>query len=194
VAARALAELPPGRRVVSFCEPCGEIQPSWITRLEVADAHTVENAEYVEIAVDHRDVDLAYTFVETKPGRFVNLARLAKCPAHGVSRSLDLGAFPPIPELAPQIEPERAIEVLPPAQERAPVGPPPQAEDPYVSRPQAPRPAPRDDSSNPEPAVDRAPPPSDRGWLMFWIGSLVVAPLFALGIVAGLHSRRRRRA
>jgi len=93
VATRAAAELTHGRRVVHFCEPCKEKNPPPAVTIR-ADA-TVEpvaskrpHPEYREVALDGHRVDLAYLFVEQKPGEFVNVARLAGCPTTDVSDTL----------------------------------------------------------------------------------------------------------
>ncbi|MHB8877085.1 MAG: hypothetical protein ACYC8T_25600, partial [Myxococcaceae bacterium] len=50
---------------------------------------------FSELSLNGKGVDLAYIFVMTRPGEYQNLAKLAGCPATGVSKSFRLGAAPP---------------------------------------------------------------------------------------------------
>jgi hypothetical protein len=93
VAERAVAELVRGRRVVHYCELCKPARrspPVAIRKSAVAVAVRARRAypTYREVILDGRAVDLAYLFVERTRGVFDNVAALAGCEAHGVSRSL----------------------------------------------------------------------------------------------------------
>lgn len=82
VAAHAVAALARVPDIVTFCEPCGDVAPGAPEHVKNVGGH----ADHVEI--NGRSVDLAYTYVETSPHRFENLAALAGCPTTGVSPSL----------------------------------------------------------------------------------------------------------
>ena len=74
-----------------FCEPCDQkapSQPKAVQRIEVRPVP--DEPRYWKLLVDTEAVDLAYVFVESveEPGRFDNLAKLAGCPAEGVSLSI----------------------------------------------------------------------------------------------------------
>jgi hypothetical protein len=85
-AARLLAQ--PRTTIATLCEPCGELAPG---SPELVRSPTVRRqAGGWVVAVGGQDLDLAYTYVQTSPSQFANLAALAGCPAHGVSLSLQV--------------------------------------------------------------------------------------------------------
>jgi hypothetical protein len=68
--------------VVMFCEPCSDRVPGEPAALQsVSSAGTTVQFNGVQI-------DLAYTYVQTSPRRYDNLAALVNCPTAGVSPSL----------------------------------------------------------------------------------------------------------
>jgi len=69
-------------KVIAFCEPCGDKAPGM-----PAVAESVELGEH-GVQINGSAVDLAYTFVQTSPTQYRNLALLAGCEAHDVSPSL----------------------------------------------------------------------------------------------------------
>jgi hypothetical protein len=88
MAARAAALVRAHPSVVSYCEPCGERvpgAPQEVRRVEVA-----RSGDGWSVAIDRREVDLAYTFVRTATDRYQNLAALVGCPAQDVSDHLDV--------------------------------------------------------------------------------------------------------
>lgn len=92
VAEKAAKELTAGRRVVELCEPCRETRPR-AKRTLAADAAirpVARHPEYREVTIAGEAHDLAYLFVERKPGVFENVALIAGCPAVRVSRQLRL--------------------------------------------------------------------------------------------------------
>lgn len=108
-AARILAGKP---RYVELCEPCGETRPSAVQRVDSVTIAT-PTLGYREVSIDGKPIDLAYTFVETSPSRFDNLAKLVKCPAEDVSASITVE--PPARRVVaddPEPEPAKAPLVL----------------------------------------------------------------------------------
>jgi hypothetical protein len=87
VANRALAALKGHPKVIQFCEPCGDKAPGEPVVADRVAKTRGTSADY-EITIDRREVDLAYTYVQTGPTRYENVAALAGCPASGVSPSL----------------------------------------------------------------------------------------------------------
>lgn len=89
-AERAVAVLKPGLSWITWCEPCGEATPGTARTIGEVKATPVPDSTYVEVSIDGAPIDLAYVFVQDRPGKpaYRNLASLAKCPAQGVSRSI----------------------------------------------------------------------------------------------------------
>ena len=87
VANRALVALKGHPKVIQFCEPCGDKAPGEPVVADRVAKTRGTSADY-EITIDRREVDLAYTYVQTGPTRYENVAALAGCPASGVSPSL----------------------------------------------------------------------------------------------------------
>jgi hypothetical protein len=92
VAKAAAVELASGRRIVEFCEPCKEPRPSAKRTLgrNAAVRDVPRHPEYKQVDVDGKLLDIAYLFVERKPGIFENVALISGCPAVSVSRELQL--------------------------------------------------------------------------------------------------------
>jgi hypothetical protein len=82
VAEKAQQLLESHPKVIAFCEPCGDKAPG-----VPAVAESVELDEH-GVRINGSAVDLAYTFVQTSPTQYQNLALLAGCEAHDVSPSL----------------------------------------------------------------------------------------------------------
>ena len=83
-------------KLIEYCEPCGDRAPG--------EPHVIEHVAkqrgadgYFSVTIDKREVDLAYTYVQTAPSTYENLALLAHCPTSGVRPSLLSG-----PITAPQ--------------------------------------------------------------------------------------------
>jgi len=68
--------------VVMFCEPCGDRVPG-----EPQEMGSVSSGPG-EVRFNGEAIDLAYTYVQTSPRRYDNLAVLVNCPTVGVSPSL----------------------------------------------------------------------------------------------------------
>ena len=103
-AVRALQLLHDGPNVLTYCEPCGDRAPGEPVRAARAGAERDAMGSY-QVVIDRREVDLAYTYVQTGPERFDNLAKLAGCPTSGVSPTLAVTA--PLPS-------DQAILIQPP--------------------------------------------------------------------------------
>ena len=88
---RALAALKNHPNVIQFCEPCGDKAPGEPVAANRVAKTRGTTAAY-ELTIDRREVDLAYTYVQTGPDRYENLAALAGCPTSGVSPSLVVAA------------------------------------------------------------------------------------------------------
>jgi len=106
-AVRALQLLHDHPNVVTYCEPCGDRAPSDVTNAAWVATERDRSGSY-QVVIDRREVDLAYTFVQTDPDRFDNLAQLAGCPVSGVSTTLTI--HPPVviapPAPVPQTVPQ----------------------------------------------------------------------------------------
>ena len=85
-AARAVEALRRYPDIESLCEPCGDVAPAPPALATRAEAQRTSGG--VEVLVDGRPVDLAYTYVKTSSHRYENLAALVACPTTGVSPSL----------------------------------------------------------------------------------------------------------
>jgi hypothetical protein len=90
IAQASVKYLTPGATYALLCEPCGDKAP--VAKV-VGSAPTVASTSsppLVEVSVDGQPIDLAYVFVRAKPGdaSLTNLAKLAKCPTTGVSKSI----------------------------------------------------------------------------------------------------------
>ena len=85
-AARAVEALHRYPDIESLCEPCGDVAPAPPEQATRATAQRTSGG--VEVLVDGRPVDLAYTYVKTSSHRYENLAALVACPTTGVSPSL----------------------------------------------------------------------------------------------------------
>lgn len=93
-AARAEEILAKHPTIVRLCEPCGQTVPDVPRQATSVDVHATRTAGYHEVRVDGEAIDLAYTYVQTSPARFENLALLAGCPADGISPTLRVTAEP----------------------------------------------------------------------------------------------------
>lgn len=103
-------------KLVEYCEPCGDAAPGVPQRIESANA-MVPAASYWELSINGKPADLAYVFVKTSDTEYTNLAKLAGCPATGVSPSLTIAPETPTGVL---ITPEDK-----PAEQPAPPAPAP---------------------------------------------------------------------
>ena len=87
VAQRAQQLLAKHPTVIQFCEPCGEQAPG--TPIEARTvASTRPQAGFQQLQINGQAIDLAYTYIKTSGTTYANLARLAGCPADGVSPTL----------------------------------------------------------------------------------------------------------
>lgn len=86
--------------VLGYCEPCNDPAPNNVPSVKAASvkrhASIVKGME--EIAVDGKDVDLAYTYVQTGKYTWTNVGLMVGCGAKGVTAFLSLGkpAKPPV--------------------------------------------------------------------------------------------------
>jgi hypothetical protein len=121
VANRALAALKGHPKVIQFCEPCGDKAPGEPIVADRVAKTRGTTADY-EITIDRREVDLAYTYVQTGPSRFENVAALSGCPTSGVSPSLRVDDSTPSAVMI-QADPTPVTHVQLPASEPAPQPP-----------------------------------------------------------------------
>jgi hypothetical protein len=89
-AGQAVKYLAPGAKWASFCEPCGDRAPEVHTITRSAAIVPTSTPALVQIRIDGQSVDLAYVFVKARPADpvWTNVAKLAKCPTTGVSRTI----------------------------------------------------------------------------------------------------------
>jgi len=88
-AQKAKAILQKSPKYLEFCEPCGDKAPG-VPAVATSVAITDQDGDYKAVAINGKDVDLAYTFVKTDDAHYQNLAALAGCSATGVSPSLTI--------------------------------------------------------------------------------------------------------
>lgn len=91
VAERAHELVAQAPNVIAFCEPCGDQAPGApvaVTSYAIGEP----DSGFGELSINGASVDLAYTYVQTSPTEYTNLALLAGCPATGVSPSLEVAA------------------------------------------------------------------------------------------------------
>ena len=86
---RALNYLKPASQFVKFCEPCGDKDfhkqnVQTVNSLSV-NKDEILNEDLWEISVNGRGIDLAYTFLRTADGSYLNMSKLADCPSQSVS-------------------------------------------------------------------------------------------------------------
>jgi len=99
-AAHAAVELARDRATVSYCEPCGDKKPT-ATAVRTRSARVISSQTDARVAIDGKEVDLAYTFVQTGKTTWTNLALMVGCGAQGVSAFLTLKPAPPPPPPPP---------------------------------------------------------------------------------------------
>lgn len=86
----AISRLNVGQSAYFFCEPCGDKQPEMV-KVSSLGVETVDHQSFWQVKVNGRDIDLAYTFIESGINKqAMNLAGVAGCPAQGVSDVLVL--------------------------------------------------------------------------------------------------------
>lgn len=88
-AAKALNHIKPASEFVAFCEPCGD-NDFYKQEIQTVDDLKVkkdnfDSQTYWEISLNNKSIDLAYTFIRTADGSFLNMSKLADCPSEGVS-------------------------------------------------------------------------------------------------------------
>jgi len=115
-AKRAEAILANKPQVIAYCEPCGDNAPGIPESAERVEV-TSPQAGYKAIQINGRDVDLAYTFVQTSMTHYHNLAKLAGCEADGVSSSLAIANETPsgvliTPDEQPVAEPQTSAAAV----------------------------------------------------------------------------------
>lgn len=131
---KAYAVLAKQPKVLEFCEPCGDKAPG-VPFVAQDVAIATPQGSYKEIQINGKGIDLAYTYVQTSPTDYRNLAKLAGCPASDVSLSLNIADETPhgvliMPDDKP-LPPEPVVEPPapppPPPVFAAPPPPPPPA-------------------------------------------------------------------
>jgi len=102
--------------ILAYCEPCGDAPPAVAPAAQVHKiaAHLGASKHELSIAVDGKDIDLAYTFVQTGKSTFTNVALMVGCPVTGVSGFVAIGgkpaAVPTDPQLAKLVDEQRALD------------------------------------------------------------------------------------
>lgn len=80
------------RMTIQYCQPCGEKVPSPPTRLKKAGVKPSSVEGSSAVMLNGKEVDLAYTYVQTGPKTFANVAKLVGCSADGVDPYVTLAA------------------------------------------------------------------------------------------------------
>lgn len=83
--AKVLNHIKPNSVYVEFCEPCGDKDFYSQEQKTVKSIKVELEKDYWSLSLNNVGVDLAYTFVKTQDGSFVNLSKLADCPSSDVS-------------------------------------------------------------------------------------------------------------
>lgn len=93
-AIEAVSRLEKGQTIYQFCELCADTVPKAL-KINSVSAGTVGYESYWGVKVNDRNIDLAYTYVDTtnNKDRKVNLATLARCPVSDVSRFIFLSKY-----------------------------------------------------------------------------------------------------
>ena len=86
-ALRAMQLLGDHPYVLKYCEPCVDRAPGPVARA-TSVATERDRAGSYQVVMNEHEIDLAYTFVQTGPDEFENLAKLASCPTSGVTGKL----------------------------------------------------------------------------------------------------------
>lgn len=94
-AQKAQALLAQHPKVLSYCEPCGDKAPGEPFDVESVRVITPPQTSYREVLINGDAVDLAYTYVQVSPTEYKNLAKLAGCPASGVTATLSIAEETP---------------------------------------------------------------------------------------------------
>lgn len=82
-AAKAVKNLLNAETIQTLCEPCGETKATSIKEVQAIEIKTTGYEDTVQISLDGKAIDLAYTFVNGK-----NLANKSGCEVSGVSESI----------------------------------------------------------------------------------------------------------
>lgn len=87
----ALNYLSIGQTIYNFCELCGDKtpQPIQINKIAVTSG---EDGKLWQVAVNNKNIDLAYTYIRYEPKYQVSLAVITKCPTQGVTPVLKIKA------------------------------------------------------------------------------------------------------
>ena len=164
VATKALAKLANHPKVIQFCEPCGDKAPGEpAIATKVAKERDTDGA--YQVVIDRREVDLAYTYVQTGIERYENVAALAGCPTSGVSPSLKVDSATP-------------TGVLITADET----PVPRTQEIVITPPAPPAP--------PPPAITYIVSHESIGWLPILLACSATSGLWMLGMIALVRRRR----
>jgi len=113
--ATAAEKLLTNATIVAYCEPCGDAPPAApAAQVHKIAAHLGASKRELSIAVDGKDIDLAYTFVQTGKSTFTNVALMVGCPVTGVSGFVTIGgksaAASTDPQLAKLADEQRALD------------------------------------------------------------------------------------
>ena len=90
----ALQHIKLGSIIVKYCEPCGDKdfhdKAKHLVNSISAEKTQVSNKPLWEVKVNGKGIDLAYTYIETGDGTYVNLSKLSYCPSNDVSIGFNL--------------------------------------------------------------------------------------------------------
>jgi hypothetical protein len=84
VAAWAARLLVKGASFMEYCEPCGDKRPAAPVTVSRTDVKA-DSGGNKQVAINGKDVDLAYIFVQTGKSTYSNVALLVGCPVQQVS-------------------------------------------------------------------------------------------------------------
>lgn len=87
-ATRAALLLQKGAVVAHSCAPCGEVGIQETEVVSTAVVALVNYENFSQVRVNGKGIDLAYTYIQTAPNKFVNLAMAIDC------KSLDVTSVP----------------------------------------------------------------------------------------------------
>lgn len=92
----ALQHIKLGSIIVKHCEPCGDKdfhgQAKHLVNSISAEKTQLSNKPLWEVKINGKGVDLAYTYIETGDGTYVNLSKLSYCPSNDVSIGFNLSS------------------------------------------------------------------------------------------------------
>jgi hypothetical protein len=110
--ATAAVKLLTNATILAYCEPCGDAPPATVPgpKAHSVQTHLGSSKHELTVAVDGKEIDLAYTYIQTGKSTITNVARMVGCPATGVTGFVTIGVTVPDDDrLAKLADEQRAL-------------------------------------------------------------------------------------